>query len=129
MLFILAIELLYRLVDITTDIKGIQLANATQSFLLKVAGFADDTAIYLRTPAEVPVVLTITSSFGVASGLNVNIKKTMIIALGGKKAAAGCPLPPSLEILDPTRSCRYLGVQVGSSTSGHANWDTALRQL
>ncbi|KAG3192106.1 hypothetical protein PC128_g10704 [Phytophthora cactorum] len=46
LLFILAIEPLYRLIEALTGIAGVQLHTTYREIMLKVAGFADDTAAY-----------------------------------------------------------------------------------
>ncbi|OWZ13402.1 Reverse transcriptase precursor, partial [Phytophthora megakarya] len=48
LLFILALDPLYRRLDQAADIRGIRIRTASHSFVLHVAGYADDTAVYLR---------------------------------------------------------------------------------
>ncbi|GMG15463.1 unnamed protein product [Phytophthora fragariaefolia] len=81
LLFILALEPFYRLVEATATITGIPQRAGERCIILKITGYADATAIYLRTPSEFPHILLLTEGFGATTGLMVNAKKTVIIAL------------------------------------------------
>jgi hypothetical protein len=47
LLFIIAVDLLYDALEEDTGLKGINLGLGEQVLPLKVAGYADDTAIYI----------------------------------------------------------------------------------
>ncbi|KAE9298518.1 hypothetical protein PR003_g23215 [Phytophthora rubi] len=81
LLFILALEPLYRRLEKGAVHQGITLKTCTATAALRVAGYADDTAIYLRSPAELEVALATITDFGAASGLHLNCSKTVAIAL------------------------------------------------
>jgi hypothetical protein len=51
-LFILALEPLYRKLDTDSQLAGVMIQSEACRLELRVAGFADDTAVYLRSPAE-----------------------------------------------------------------------------
>ncbi|DBA05313.1 TPA: hypothetical protein N0F65_007475 [Lagenidium giganteum] len=57
------------------------LLNKHTGTTLKVAGYADDTSVYLRSKDELPVLDDILLRFTKASGLQVNKTKTAVINL------------------------------------------------
>ncbi|KAJ8521673.1 hypothetical protein ON010_g17789 [Phytophthora cinnamomi] len=90
--FILALDALYQELDRHPELRGVLLRSAAGEAEIWVAGYADDTAVYLVSPSAVPVVLQITETFGGASGLCPNHTKKMVVALSQQ----GPPLTPSL---------------------------------
>uniref|UniRef100_M4BJ90 Reverse transcriptase domain-containing protein n=1 Tax=Hyaloperonospora arabidopsidis (strain Emoy2) TaxID=559515 RepID=M4BJ90_HYAAE len=56
---------------------------ATRSTVSKVivCGYADDTAVYIRSPTEVGAVLRILEMFGNSFGLTVNVANSIAISL------------------------------------------------
>ncbi|KAE9183221.1 hypothetical protein PF004_g24009 [Phytophthora fragariae] len=129
LLFILALEPFCRLIELAAGISGVCLVTACTSVILKVAGYADDTAVYLGTPAEVPSLLDISARFGAASGLWVNARKTVIIALCSSVPTAEIVLPSPLAVHGKTEYCRYLGAQIGGQEIVSFTWLKAAGQL
>lgn len=124
--FILALEPLYRLIDAEVGITGVKLCTASRTVM---AGYADDTAVYLGSVQELPVFLYLSNRFGVASGLRVNAKKTIVIALCRDGAASTAALPGAYALLTPNTYCRYLGTQVGGADFVRVTWEKAMLQL
>ncbi|GMF36218.1 unnamed protein product [Phytophthora fragariaefolia] len=58
---------------------GIAIATTAGRVHLRVAGYADDTAIYLNGPAELTVALLAVDIFGAGSGIILNRAKTVAI--------------------------------------------------
>lgn len=128
-LFILVLEALYRRIDNEPQVLGITLKNKEGAVQLKVGGFADDTASYVRSVAEVLIVMALTRAFALASGLHLNEGKTLVIALNPTKVDEMGQLPSPLH-LQPTHSlARYLGLQVGSTPDPDYTWQLASTQL
>ncbi|OWZ11154.1 reverse transcriptase [Phytophthora megakarya] len=117
LLFILALEPLYQKLDTSPRLRGIRLRSKHHARELKVAGYADDTAAYLRSASHLPDLLLLTDGFGEASGLRVNASKTCIIALHPDGPSAPMEITSPLVIQAADQSSRYLGIQVGSSAS------------
>ncbi|KAE9264706.1 hypothetical protein PR003_g32708 [Phytophthora rubi] len=86
LLFLLVLEALYRRIDSDRNIEGVMLRSKAGVFQLKVGGYADDTASYVRRAAEVIIILAITRVFAQASGLTLNEKKTLVVALNPVEA-------------------------------------------
>ncbi|OWY99771.1 Reverse transcriptase precursor [Phytophthora megakarya] len=129
LLFILALDPLYRQIDLHPDISGVVLHSTGGHKELRVVGFADDTTVYLRTAAKVAILLTLTPFFGQASGLLLNELKTLVIALNPRAHQDGAHLPAPLQFMDKSHHGRYLGVQVGSTDGSAATWIKADAQL
>lgn len=104
LLFILALEPLYQRLQSGVVHRGIDLTTEENTVALRVAGYADDTAVYLRSPAELPATLVLIDEFGEASGLLLNRGKTVAIALGsiqirsGPRTSAYWPLTSNVVI-------------------------------
>ncbi|GMF43487.1 unnamed protein product [Phytophthora fragariaefolia] len=96
---------------------------------LRVAGYADDTAIYLSGTEELFNVLHTVNVFGEASGLLPNRAKTMVIALHSDGLARDTTWPGAVRRLPVEQQCRYLGIQVGSTPGAASSWDLAGDQL
>ncbi|GMF38592.1 unnamed protein product [Phytophthora fragariaefolia] len=76
LLFILALDPLYRKLDGFMGIRGVIIQSEAGRFELRVAGYADDTAAFVRNPADIPILMRDLSIFGNASGLQINAGKT-----------------------------------------------------
>ncbi|KAE8899983.1 hypothetical protein PF003_g16145 [Phytophthora fragariae] len=129
LLFILVLEAFYRRIDRDELVNGIVLRSPEGTVTLKVAGYADDTACYVRTVGEVTVILIIARKFAAASGLLLNEEKTMIIALHPDVDERQLSLPSPLRVQAATHLARYLGIQVGSHDGTTETWHLARRQL
>lgn len=81
MLFILALEPLYQQIDKASDIQGIRISKNEMTTSLKISGYANDTALYLSDPFQITRALQIVDAFGAASGLLLNVCKTIAIVL------------------------------------------------
>ncbi|KAF1314924.1 reverse transcriptase, partial [Globisporangium splendens] len=80
-LFILALELLYKKVEADPELNGVQVTDHSETGTVKVCGYADDTTIYVQTANDIPRVLAILDEFGAASGLKVNVHKSVALPL------------------------------------------------
>jgi len=129
LLFILVLEALYRRLDSHPSLRGITLRSRAGRLQLKVGGYADDTASYVQTPREVPIVLDITRRFALASGLRLNEGKTLVIALNPEFAGATVVLPAPLRLQEADQLSRYLGLPVGSNPDVEHTWKLAHTQL
>ena len=63
LLYILALDGLYRVNRARSDIDGMVLQSCDLSEDITVSGYADDTAIYLRGSDGIPQILTILENF------------------------------------------------------------------
>ncbi|KAK4509867.1 uncharacterized protein ATC70_007171 [Mucor velutinosus] len=80
---------------------------------VKMLSYADDLEVFLTSPAEWPVLLSLLSLYGKASNAKVNLEKTVLVSLTGK------PHDDWKHLADPsnvvwhdessTGSVRYLG--------------------
>jgi hypothetical protein len=129
LLFILVLEALYRRLDNHPRIAGITLRSRAGCMQLRVGRYADDTASYVKTPQEVPIVLEVTRVFALASGLKLNEGKTLVIALNPNLVGVGILLPKPLKLQAEAHLSRYLGLPVGSRPDAEHTWDLAHSQL
>ncbi|KAE8904371.1 hypothetical protein PF003_g11658 [Phytophthora fragariae] len=129
MLFILALEPLYRRVDNDAGISGVVIQSDAGRLELRVAGYADDTAVYLSSAAEVHRLREITRQFGQASGLQLNEGKTIAIALHKDGPNPETQLPTTMKFQGHGVSARYLGIHVGSGVPAEKSWEAADAQL
>uniref|UniRef100_A0AAV1TWB1 Reverse transcriptase domain-containing protein n=1 Tax=Peronospora matthiolae TaxID=2874970 RepID=A0AAV1TWB1_9STRA len=75
LLFIIAVEPLYEILHST--VKGVRIANTSETLEIKVCGYGDDTAVYVQSPEELSVVMRTLMRFGAASGLVINASKSV----------------------------------------------------
>ncbi|KAF1314632.1 reverse transcriptase, partial [Globisporangium splendens] len=81
LLFILALEVLYRKIEASDEIRGVELQAAGCATELRLGGYADDTTIYLSDPKDISAVFAILDKYGAASGLRVNRHKSAVLPL------------------------------------------------
>ena len=63
------------------DIRGVPLKYGRRITDVKISGYADDTAVYLRDRSAILSVVTILDDFAAVSGLQTNRVKSIIIEL------------------------------------------------
>ncbi|TYZ57988.1 hypothetical protein PybrP1_010612 [[Pythium] brassicae (nom. inval.)] len=116
-----AIGVLDRQVEGHGGIRGLTLSNKNGEQELRIAGYADDTTLYLHDDSMLKQGVELFEDFRGVSGLRVNVKKPVLLPLGptatrsSKSAATGMPA------LEQGSTCRYLGVQVDSGNTEAAN--------
>ena len=81
LLFILALDSVYRVIQERGEIRGAPLTSGGKTTDVKISGYADDTAVYLRDQPAVLSVVTILDDFAAVSGLQTNRAKSIIIAI------------------------------------------------
>ncbi|GMF43886.1 unnamed protein product [Phytophthora fragariaefolia] len=114
LLFILALEPLYLRIQSGVVIKRVVLRKVAATVTIRVVGYADGTAVYLMSPAELPVALGTIDIFGSASGLNLNRHETMAFSLHPDGLSEVNIWTGENRLLGVAESCRYLGLQVGT---------------
>ncbi|KAE9039799.1 hypothetical protein PR001_g7355, partial [Phytophthora rubi] len=129
LLFLLVLEALYRRIDAEPRVLGVMLKSDSGKVQLKVGGYADDTASYVRSEAEVTIILVITGKFARASGLRLNEGKTLVIALNPDAIPQLDSLPAPLKVQAVATLSRYLGIPVGSIPDVAYTWQLARTQL
>ena len=86
---------------------------------VKLLGFADDLAVYLRHPKECDTLQSLLQVYSGASNAKVNIHKTEIVALAGKPHVEWTRTTSALEIAYHTEespsAVRYLGYPLYSA--------------
>ncbi|KAL3664752.1 hypothetical protein V7S43_010499 [Phytophthora oleae] len=87
LLFIISVDLLYDEFENNNALAGIDLSNSKGKMQekLKVAGFADDTAIYIADRGMQKEAIRAVGCFSDVSGLRLNVVKSTAIALGSNK--------------------------------------------
>ena len=81
-LFLLVAEILSRIIENSSSVKGITIGKHTY----KLTQFADDTTIFLnRSKESLQAILNVLETFGSISGLKMNTEKTKLIWIGSKK--------------------------------------------
>jgi ribonuclease HI len=128
LLFIIAIDILYRVVEASPDLEGVRIIGAELDTTVKISGYADDTALYVTDDSKIPQVISLLDQFGHYSGLRVNLEKSVGVLMcenGATEEVRGC----GISILPVDDTCRYLGIQVGTRDAREANWNGCVDAL
>ncbi|POM81527.1 Hypothetical protein PHPALM_488 [Phytophthora palmivora] len=129
LLFILAVDLLYDEVEATAGVHGLNLGDHEGVVRLDVAGYADDSAIYLADKSMQAEAILAVGRFSAVSGLCLNVKKSAAIALGrGPEEIQGEPDHHRQEV-PQVQSTRYLGHIAGSGNITEMAWTKAAQAL
>ncbi|GMF60821.1 unnamed protein product [Phytophthora fragariaefolia] len=129
LIFILALEPLYQRIQSGMVVEGVALRTAAATVIIGVAGYADDTAVYLSSPEELPAAFRTIDFFGSASGLNLNRYKTIAVELHPDGLREAATWTSHIRLLGLTESCRYLGIQDGTQTDALRSSHLAEEQL
>lgn len=132
--FTVALDVRYRRLEQAIGISAVRVESEAS---LRVARYADDTAVYLNDVTMVDVCLRELHVFGVAFVFRVNIKKSVAVRLPTTTAcsvrshcsatSAACSV--ALPAQEPSVTCRYLGTQVGLGPMEQANWSGMIGSL
>ncbi|KAF1329640.1 reverse transcriptase, partial [Globisporangium splendens] len=110
LLFILALEVLYRKIEESDEIHGVE---------LQAAGCATE---------DINAVFAILDKYGAASGLRVNRHKSAVLPLN-KEYSSTEESVSDIHVLQREEHCRYLGIQVGQTPSNASNWSKCIQPL
>ncbi|KAF1336327.1 reverse transcriptase, partial [Globisporangium splendens] len=128
LLFILALEVLYRKIEESDEIHGVELQAAGCATEVRLGGYADDTTIYLSDPKDINAVFAILDKYGAASGLRVNRHKSAVLPLD-KEYSSTEESVSDIHVLQREEHCRYLGIQVGQTPSNASNLSKCIQAL
>ncbi|KAF1333677.1 reverse transcriptase, partial [Globisporangium splendens] len=128
LLFILTLEVLYRKIEASDEIHGVELQAAGCATEVRLGGYADDTTIYLSDPKDINAVFAILDKYGAASGLRVNRHKSAVLPLN-KEYSSTEESVSDIHVLQREEHCRYLGIQVGQTPSNASNWSKCIQAL
>ncbi|KAF1319717.1 reverse transcriptase, partial [Globisporangium splendens] len=128
LLFILALEVLYRKIEASDEIHGVELQAAGCATEVRLGGYADDTTIYLSDPKDINAVFAILDKYGAASGLRVNRHKSAVLPLN-KEFSSTEESVSDIHVLQREEHCRYLGIQVGQTPSNASSWSKCIQAL
>ncbi|KAF1329554.1 reverse transcriptase, partial [Globisporangium splendens] len=128
LLFILALEVLYRKIEASDEIHGVELQAAGCATEVRLGGYADDTTIYLSDPKDINAMFAILDKYGAASGLRVNRHKSAVLPLN-KEYSSTEESVSDIHVLQREEHCRYLGIQVGQTPSNASNWSKCIQAL
>ncbi|EGZ08203.1 hypothetical protein PHYSODRAFT_306249 [Phytophthora sojae] len=90
-----------------------------------MAGYADDTAVYVENGDKQHVVLEVVNKVSNYSGLHVNIGKSVALPLGAAEDATQTR-PPIEQPIPTDTECRYLGHWTGDLKTA---WSRAFESL
>nr|CAI72277.1 reverse transcriptase precursor, putative [Phytophthora infestans] len=128
LLFILAVDLLYDAVHQEQRLKGLRLEKDKDGEEIQVAGYADDTAIYIANSSMQRIALGVVQTFSDVSGLRLNLKKSVALQLWtptSMNKQAGEEADP-LEVVKETRC---LGHITGPEDTTQSAWTKAFAAL
>ncbi|KAF1328525.1 reverse transcriptase, partial [Globisporangium splendens] len=128
LLFILALEVLYRKIEESGEIHGVELQAAGCATEVRLGGYADDTTIYLSDPKDINAMFAILDKYGAASGLRVNRHKSAVLPLN-KEFSSTEESVSDIHVLQREEHCRYLGIQVVQTPSNASNWSKCIQAL
>lgn len=126
MLFVLALDLLFRRVEADSGCLGIWIPHESHGFAVPISGYADDTALYLNGPQEEEAFLSILVDFEAASGLVLNRDKCVAMSLH-PAGPMPCHEAMIIKLVATDRATRYLGIPVASVPNGKAMWESTAR--
>jgi len=115
MLYTLTSETLLCAIRRNPNIRGF---SGPENLEIKVKGYADDTAIYVRDIESVQTTIDLVDRFGQASESKINIGKTKVLLCGPLKREK----PGNSLINYVTDKIKVLGVWVGNVDTTEANW-------
>lgn len=100
------------------ELPGVPVPATAMTHELRISGYADDTALYVRHPRDATTYVELLELFGAAPGLRVNFYKSAGLWLGDHQGdtVEGIPMLAALA------TCRYLGTRVGMEKTEEANW-------
>ncbi|KAE8910880.1 hypothetical protein PF005_g15599 [Phytophthora fragariae] len=127
LLFILAVDVLYDEIEAAGGLKGISLDPVHNDQQLKVAGYADDTAIYIADRSMQAEAIRAVARFSAVSGLMLNVGKCAAIRLGEVKEGDTGELDQ--QQIAETASLRYLGHVAGTGDTTEGAWEKAMGAL
>ena len=107
LIFIIALDIVYRVLQAREDIGGLLIASGRRTTELKVSGYADDTAVYLRDWSAFLPVIAILDDFASVSGLWINRAKSIVLEMdprGSVHPVSAC----CLTLLTPGEACHDL---------------------
>jgi hypothetical protein len=140
LLFIIAVDLLYDEVETDNRIQGINLGADDRVKQLKVAGYADDTAIYVADRRMPGVAIRAVQRLSAVSGLKLNVRKSAAVDLGGianeegdrrnTTTQEGATLSGGEDAAVKVAECtKYLGHIAGVSDTTEVAWNRAFEAL
>lgn len=137
LLFIIAVDILYDVIETEKGLKGITLEGAGAVTPLKVSGYADDTAIYIAHKSMQATALLAVKKFSAVSGLKLNVQKSVAIDLGmdandGEKTGEqddSEATPTYQQPVESTTTARYLGHIAGAGDTIDEAWNRAFAAL
>lgn len=139
LLFILAVDLLYDEIQNEQQIRGVPLRGSQDETTgrqrdaeLRVAGYADDTAIYVESKHMQAAAIAAVGRFSSVSGLMLNVKKSAAISLCGQEDMEMDEneiAPQDNLMMEETGSTRYLGHVAGVSDTTVEAWTKAMKAL
>lgn len=137
LLFILAVDLLYDEIDGEVQVQSIELDPAHPENQLKIAGYADDTAINIRHHQMQTAVVRAVGRFSRVSGLMLNVRKSAAIALGRKEIGSEIRGDTNIDttqdrggsdqVVPATDSARYLGHIAGNEGAAEEAWEKTFK--
>lgn len=128
LLFILAVDLLYDELDLTAEKCGVDLVAREGIYRLHLAGYADDTAIYIRDLAMQERIIEAVKRFSACSGLQVNDEKSIAISIGKQNTQTQSTSNTEGPIATQP-ACRYLGHWAGETDTTPEAWQRAFAAL
>ncbi|KAE9270712.1 hypothetical protein PR003_g30735, partial [Phytophthora rubi] len=146
LLFVIAVDVLYDVITNESGLQGIPLGGELETAPLQVAGYADDTAMYILNKNMQATAIGAVKRFSAVSGLKLNVKKSAAINLGQDQAEVAASNtdeqanPKEVHIngaveqedgssVDETNSTRYLGHIAGSGDTVDEAWEKAMAAL
>ena len=117
-------EPFYRAIKNCRDIIPISLPNNSS---ISVAGYADDSSVFVRELNSLIVLSEIVMNFEFATGAKLNREKTKIMGLGNWKDRDKWPL----DWLKIEKECKILGIYYSNDykETVHKNWEICTNKI
>ena len=117
-------EPFYRAIKRCRDIIPISLPN---NFSISVAGYADDSSVFVRELNSLIILSEIVMNFEFATGAKLNREKTKIMGLGNWKDRDRWPI----DELKIEKECKILGIYYSNDykETVHRNWEICTNKI
>lgn len=122
MLYTLTTEALLCAIRKSPNISGFRGPSDTE---IKVKGYADDTAVYVRDIESVQNTIDLIKKFGLASESKINLDKTNVLLCGPLRREK--PNDSLINYIED--KVKVLGVWVGNVDTVHLNWVPVVNKI
>ena len=125
LLFIIATEFLYQMLQESETSTNIEMEIENQPLQLSTIGFVDDTSVFFRDTMALKLILQKLELFGKFSGLKVQPTKSKIITYHSYNTKTLMKIP----LLQKDEKVRFLGLVIGKNIKLEEAWEWYIAKM